>query len=160
MDDTTERQPAGLGSLLRALLERLDGEVERLYHMREPTFRPKYYPVVQVLLREGPVPLARIAQECGVTHSAVSQTVSEMVTGGLIEMHSGKDARERVASLSAQGEAMCTRLAPLWRAIHASAAELDAELTEPLSAVATQALEALTRRSFGNRIREHLKEDL
>lgn len=158
MDHDNVPLPVGLGSLLRSLLERLDGEVERLYQVTEPGFRPKYYPIVRVLLREGAVPLARIAQECGVTHSAVSQTVSEMVQGGLVEMHPGKDARERLASLSAEGEAVCARLAPLWRAVHAAAAELDAELTEPLSAVATQALDALTQRSFGNRIREHLRE--
>jgi DNA-binding MarR family transcriptional regulator len=158
MDDDNLQLQTGLGSLLRSLLERLDGEVERLYQVEEPGFRPKYYPIVRILLRDSPIPLARIAQECGITHSAVSQTVSEMVEGGLVEMRPGKDARERLASLSEEGKAVCARLIPLWTAVHVAAAELDAELTEPLSAVVTQALDALTRRPFGSRIREHLPE--
>ena len=154
MEKDPQPQP-GLGALLRALLERLDGEVERLYREEGAAFRPKYYPLVRVLLGEKGVSLSRLAAECGVTHSAVSQTVSEMVGRGLVEARPGVDARERLVSLTAKGRRACADLAPLWEAIHVAADELDAELAVPLSRVAAEALGALDRQPFGQRVRKH-----
>lgn len=143
----------GLGGLLRALLERLDGDVERLYREHGAEFRPKHYPIAQVLLGHDRVSLTRIAAECGVTHSAVSQTVAEMTRRGLVKTHAGTDARERLVSLTAKGRRTCAELVPLWEAIHAAAADLDKELAVPLSRLASDALDALDRRPFGERVR-------
>jgi DNA-binding MarR family transcriptional regulator len=156
--DRKTQQPIALGSLLRLLLEQLDGDLERLYRETGVAFRPKYFPLVRVLLRNPRIPLARLADECGVTHSAISQTVAEMAGRGLVETHSGKDARERLVSLSATAKRTCARLEPLWEAVHAAAAELDAELAAPLSEIAAEALAALRRRPFADRIREHLSQ--
>lgn len=153
MESTTPAKPR-LGSLLRALLDGLDGEVERLYQEEGSGFRPKYYPLAVILLRDRRVSISHLAAECSVTHSALSQTVSEMAARGLVETRPGKDARERLVALTAKGRRACADLAPLWEAIGAAAAELDAELEVPLSRIATDALGALARRPFRDRIRE------
>jgi DNA-binding MarR family transcriptional regulator len=147
---------AGLGTQLRALLDKLDGELMRLYREAGSEFRPKYYPIARVLRAEREVSLAQLARRCGVTHSAVSQTAAEMARGELVRMRPGKDARERLVSLSARGKRTCDRLEALWLAVDAAAAELDAELSAALSSVVAEALDALARRPFGGRVREHL----
>lgn len=152
--------PPGLGTVLRALLEGLDGDVERLYHELGTEFRPKYYPVARLLLAETRAPLARIATAAGVTHSAASQTVAEMARRGLVTSRaSPADARERLVSLTARGRRVCDTLAPLWAATAQAAAELDAELAAPLAAVVAGALDALARRPFAARIRDALAAD-
>jgi len=152
--------PAGLGTLLRALLERLDGDVERLYAESGADFRPKYYPVARVLLTERRVSVARIAAAASVTHSAASQTVAEMARRGLVTLRPGAaDARERLVALTPAGRRACVELAPLWAAVGRAAAALDAELAvalAPLSAVAAEALAALARRPFADRVHEAL----
>jgi DNA-binding MarR family transcriptional regulator len=138
-------------------LERLDGDVERLYGEMDTEFRPKYYPVARVLLAEHRVPLARIAAAAGVTHSAASQTVAEMARRGLVTLRpSPADARERLVTLTARGRRVCDTLAPLWAATAQAAAELDAELAAPLARVVAGALDALARRPFAARIRDAL----
>lgn len=146
----------GLGSLLRALLARLDGDVDRLYREIGADFRPKYYPIARALLHEPRVTLASLARECGLTHSAISQTVSEMARRGLVVSKPGKDGRERLVSLTPRGKRACARLQALWKAVHLAAADLDAELAAPMSAAVAEALGALERRSFAERVRGRL----
>lgn len=152
----TAQARAGLGTQLRALVERLDGDLERIYREMGAEFRPKYYPIAGVLRAERTVSLANLARRCGVTHSAVSQTVAEMARARLVRMRPGKDARERLVSLSAKGERACAGLEALWAAVDAAAAELDAEISAPLTRVVAEALDALARRPFAGRIAEHL----
>jgi DNA-binding MarR family transcriptional regulator len=147
----------GLGTLLRALLERLDGDVDRLYGEAGVEFRPRYFPVARLLLVEPRAPLSRIAAAAGVTHSAASQTVAEMARRGLVVLRpSAVDGRERLVALTAKGRRACETLAPLWAATARAASELDAELAAPLAAVAAQALDALERRPFAARVRDAL----
>jgi DNA-binding MarR family transcriptional regulator len=152
--------PRGLGTLLRELLARLDGDVERMYGETGLEFRPKYYPVARLLLAEPRVPLARIAATAGVTHSAASQTVAEMARHGLVTLRPGTaDARERRVALTPKGQRVCAALAPLWAAVADAATALDEELAAdvaPLSAVTAAALAALARRPFADRVREAL----
>jgi DNA-binding MarR family transcriptional regulator len=155
MTSSARPQP-GLGSLLRALLAHLDGDVERLYREAGIDFRPRYYPIARALLHEPRVTLAHLARECGLTHSAISQTVSEMARRGLVVARPGKDGRERLVSLTPRGKRACARLDALWNAVRLAAADLDAELTVPLSALAAEALGALERRSFAERVRRRL----
>ena len=74
-----ERSTAiGLGTLLRHLLELLDGDVQRAYDELGLDYRPRYTPVVAALLDLGPSSIQDIARAAGITHSAASQTVAQM----------------------------------------------------------------------------------
>ena len=141
-----------LGTLLRHLIELLDGAVEARYVAAELDYRPRYTPVVRALLELGCASIRVIAQHAGLTHSAASQTVALMTKARLVRSQVGKDSRERVISLSPRAVGMVPELQRLWESTNAAARELDGELTMPLSAIIQEAIRALERRPFGERI--------
>ena len=142
-----------LGSRIRALLDLLDGEVEAAYAASGLDWRPRYTPVLRALMRLGPSSIKAVAAEIGVSHSAVSQTVSQMTRDALVTLKPGTDARERIVVLTSKAEAMLPALQRQWTATNAAADQLDAELSAPLSAVLLEAIAALGRRPFGDRIK-------
>lgn len=144
---------ATLGTLLRRLIELLDRDVEAAYKAAGLTWRPRYTPILRALMAEGEASIRSISLRIGITHSAVSQTVSQMARDGMVEMRSGSDARERIVALTSKAEAIIPALRRQWAATNAAANELDAELSVPLSKVAAEAIEALTQRAFRDRIK-------
>jgi len=143
---------SGLGTLLRHLVELLDGAVEQSYARAGLTYRARYTPVVRALTDLGPASIRAIARHAGTTHSAASQTVALMVKDGLLRARPGEDARERIVALTPQARRMLPALRRQWDIIDAAARLLDAELTVPLSTVASEAIQALAREGFTERI--------
>jgi len=143
---------ATLGTLLRNLVERLDGAVDDMYAVNGLTFRPRYAPVFKYLLIKGPSSIALIAQNAGTSHSAISQTVAQMKRDHLVAMIPGQDGRERIVSLTQTASDMAPALQKLWVAVDAAAAQLDKDLSAPLSAILAEAITALDQQDFANRI--------
>jgi len=145
----------GLGTTLRRLLALLDGEVERVYAEAGVDFRSRYYPVFRALEREGTCTIRALAHRSGLTHSALSQTITEMRRAGLVTVMPGEeDARERNVHLSAKGQRMLTQLQPCWEAIARAADGLDEELEGAMFRVLDGAIAALERHPFFDRIQE------
>lgn len=145
--------PVGLGTLLRHLLDLLDGDVQRAYDELGLDYRPRYTPVVVALLDLGPSSIQDIARAAHITHSAASQTVAQMADKGLVQVKPGRDLRHRVVHVGAKLEPMLPALRRQWAAAAAAAAELDAELPVGLTEVATAAIDALERVPFKTRMR-------
>lgn len=141
-----------LGTLLRHLIDLLDGEVEAAYVAADLSWRPRYTPVLRVLMRKGGQSIKAIATEIGISHSAVSQTVTQMVKDELVVLQPGEDARERIVFLTARTEQMIPRLERQWAAVNLAAERLDQNLSVPLSGVVKEAIDALTQEPFGQRI--------
>lgn len=141
-----------LGTLLRHLIEKLDGAVEESYVQSGLDYRPRYTPVVRALIASGPASIRAISRSAGITHSAVSQTVAQMMDRGLVKFEPGGDARERIVALTPAAKAMIPKLQQHWQATNAAAAALDTELSMPLSQLLREAIDALDRRSFAQRI--------
>lgn len=141
-----------LGTLLRHLVETLDDAVEQAYARAGLDYRPRYTPIVRALVTLGPASIRAISQSAGITHSAVSQTVSQMVTRGLVSLQPGEDGRERIAALTPAAKAMLPALERQWAATNAAAATLDDQLSAPLSGLLREAIAALERRPFSDRI--------
>src|SRR4051812_46693935 len=90
--------PELLGTRLRHLLDLLDADVAAVYaDLGLEWFRPRYAPVVRELAASGPSSIRDLARATGVTHSAASQTVAQMVKEGLVVLEPGADARSRIA---------------------------------------------------------------
>jgi DNA-binding MarR family transcriptional regulator len=144
-----------LGTLLRHLIEMLDGDLEAVYRDAGlKDYRPRYTPVVRALLETGPSPIRDVAQRVGITHSAVSQTVAQMVRDGLLMLAPGADARERVVRMTPKLRRMLGRLQEQWAATAAAAAKLDEELGHSLQEAVVDAIGALERKPFRERIAE------
>ena len=141
-----------LGTLLRHLIEKLDGAVEAGYAQSGLDYRPRYTPVMRALIESGPASIRAISRSAGITHSAVSQTVAQMLERGLVKFETGGDARERIVALTPAAKAMIPKLQQHWQATNAAADALDTELSMPLSQLLREAIDALERRSFGQRI--------
>jgi DNA-binding MarR family transcriptional regulator len=142
-----------LGTLVRHLIELLDGEVQAAYEAAGLAWRPRYTPVLRGLMSLGPASIKALALRIGISHSAVSQTVAQMTKDALVELKPGADARERIVALTPKAEAMVPALQRQWAAVNAAADRLDAELSAPLTGVIREAIAALGERPFGERIR-------
>ncbi|MFC4311809.1 MarR family winged helix-turn-helix transcriptional regulator [Steroidobacter flavus] len=141
-----------LGTLLRHLIEKLDGAVEQSYVESGLAYRPRYTPVMRALMESGPTSIRSISRSAGITHSAASQTVAQMVEKGLVQLEPGSDARERIVALTPVAKAMIPKLEQHWRATNDAARMLDSELSTPLSDLLREAIAALDRASFTQRI--------
>jgi DNA-binding MarR family transcriptional regulator len=145
--------PELLGTRLRHLLELLDGDVAGVYaDLGLAGFRPRFTPIVRVLAASEPHSIRDLAQAVGVTHSAASQTVAQMAKDDLVVIAPGDDARERVIRLTPKARSLLPMLEAEWSATAAAAAELEAELSFPLSRLVGEALDALRRRPMRQRI--------
>ncbi|MFD3502927.1 MarR family winged helix-turn-helix transcriptional regulator [Streptomyces sp. NPDC058678] len=146
--------PVAVGTLLRHVLELLDGDVAKVYEERDlAEYRPRFSPVVRALLSEGPLPVRDLAAAVGVTHSAASQTAAQMARAGLVtHTPDPLDARRRLIELTPKAHALLPQIKAEWDATAAAMAELDAELSMPLAQLLTEAADAVRRRPFRERI--------
>lgn len=141
-----------LGTSLRHLIELLDGAVEEAYRDAQLDYRPRYTPVLRALIAIEPASIKDLAVHAGLTHSAASQTVAQMLRVGLVEVERGTDMRQQIVSLTTRAKTMIPILEQLWEVVNEAARDLDAELVHPLSQVVEEAIVALERRPFSDRI--------
>jgi DNA-binding MarR family transcriptional regulator len=142
----------GLGTLLRHLVDLLDGDVEAVYRDQGLDCRSRFTPVIRHLESAGPSSIRQIALGSGLTHSAISQTVTEMLKKELVTSSPGRDARERIIAFTPAGEALLPRLHAIWEAIWDAADDLSEEIGQPLGQVLGRAIQAVGRRPFRDRI--------
>ena len=146
-------QPLALGTLLRRLLELLDGDLETVYAETLPGYRPRFTPVMKCLADGGARTISAIASQAGVSQPAASQTVARMAAEGFVELEAGADGRERRVSLTPRGRELLPPLRAQWARTDAAARELETEIGAPLSEIAAAAIRALEARPFGARVR-------
>lgn len=143
---------ATLGTLLRLLLDELDPAVAAQYEALGLDYRPRFTPVIRTLANAGPMRIKDIAVQSGLTHSAVSQTVTGLVERNWVALAIGDDSRERIVHLTDYAVAQLPRLKQQWRATAKAAASLDSDLGFSLEQVLREALAALGRESFVSRL--------
>ncbi|MGW1137003.1 MarR family transcriptional regulator [Streptomyces zhihengii] len=145
--------PELLGTRLRLLLSLLDSGVAAVYEdLGLADVRPRWVPYLRTLAAEGPSSVQALAAATGVTHSAASQTVAQLVREGLATVAPGADARQRVATLTDRAHGLLPSLDAEWEATAAAAAAFEAELSYPLSALVGEALDALERLPMRERV--------
>ena len=150
----------GLGTQLRHLVELLDGAVAEAYRREGIHYRPRYFPVMQALTAHSPLSVTEIAQAAGITQPAATQTVALMVRDGLVASNQSKaDSRQKVITITSQGEDLLPRLQACWDAVAAAANALDSDLPFPLSELLDLAIEALAHNSFESRIQAAARRD-
>ena len=146
------RRTRTLGTLLRHLIDLLDADVEGQYLDAGLDYRPRFTPVMRLLSDEGPSLIRDIAEFAGITHSAASQTVAEMVKRGLVSSEAGKDGRERIIQLTPKGQDMMPKLRAQWAATQQAALALEQEIGLPLHDALAEAISAVEKTSFRARL--------
>jgi DNA-binding MarR family transcriptional regulator len=138
---------------MRHLLALLDGDVAKVYtDLGIEDYKPRFSPVVRVLVASGPSSIRDLARAIGVTHSAASQTVTQMARAGLVVLEPGTDARQRIVHLTGRARELMPTIEAEWAATGAAMAGLDAELPVPLADLLTRIVLALHDRPFRDRI--------
>ncbi len=144
-----------MGTLLRHVLELTEADVSAFFEdIGLGDYRPRFTPIVRAIVARGPMPIRDLAAEVGVTHSAASQTVAQMARQDLVSLKPGRDARQRIVSLTEKTRRLMPTLEAEWAATQAAAEQLEAELPYPLREVLVAAVEALERKSLRDRIAE------
>lgn len=146
--------PELLGTRLRHLLDLVEADVAAVCaDLGLPDgYRPRFTPVLSTLATNGPLAIRDLAGATGVTHSAASQTVAQLVKRGLVSTAPGDDARQRVVRLTAEAEPLLHVLEAEWAATTVAITEWEAELSFPLSRLVGEAIEALHQRPLRERI--------
>ena len=147
-----------LGTLLRHLIEMLDSAVADTYGSSGLDYRPRYTPAFRVLLTLGPSSIQVLSRHARITHSAASQTVSEMAKRGWVQVRKGPDARQHIVALTAKADQATEILRRHWAATNSAAHALDRELSAPLSALLRETIAVLERRPFLDRIKSAAAE--
>lgn len=145
-----------LGTSLRIMIEKLDGSVERIYQDNGSQFKPRFFPVINALLKQGPMSIKSLSEQTQVSHSAVSQTVAAMKKIGYVTSEPGEDKRERQIVLTEKMRAELPKLQEIWQAVHTAAQKLDRETSASLHTTLSLSISALDDKSFYQRISEEM----
>ncbi|GAA4429786.1 MarR family winged helix-turn-helix transcriptional regulator [Actinokineospora soli] len=139
---------------MRHLLDRLDAAVASVYaDLGMPWFRTRFAAYLR-LLDGGPRSIKELAEAVGVTHSAASQTVAQMVKADLVALEPGQDARQRMVRLTPAAERLLPVIHAEWAATARAASALEAELSASLSGLVDEVFAALDRTPMRDRIAE------
>ena len=118
--------PLFLGSRLKRLAERLQGDCGRIFGAAGHDVQPSQFPVLAALDLHGAMTVNRIADALGLSQPAVTRTINAMVRQNLVEASSdGPDRRHRHIRMSAKGRAlMAESKAHLWPAVSVAVAAM------------------------------------
>jgi DNA-binding MarR family transcriptional regulator len=145
---------------LRLLQAAMDADIGKIYAAQQITgLKPSSVMELLRLHARGPMTITELAESVQLTHSAISQKVAAMRAAGLVRTVPGADARSKKVTLTAKARRIVGLLAAEWRATEAAIAELEAEIPYALSQVVPDIEAALRRRSFYDRILDHLAGD-
>lgn len=120
-----ETQELLLASKLKRLSDQLFQAQSIIYNTQNIQFEPSWFMVFQLLYQNGSLNLVQIAEQMGVTHSAISQIINELNKQKLVETAADpKDKRKKIAKLTKEGSQLCKQLVPIWKDMATSIREL------------------------------------
>ncbi|HVI45950.1 MAG TPA: MarR family transcriptional regulator [Chitinophaga sp.] len=147
------------GSRLRRLSEYFLMEVNRVYEQAGISFDASWFPVFYLLSEQQPMPIIDIAEKLEISHSAVSQMVTNLKKKGLLKTTPcPEDGRRQLVAFSKKGEEMLQRIQPIWDAITVAMNDLVAESPQSkqvLAAIA-QIEQAVQQQPLSERITRQL----
>lgn len=153
MVKTDNQSAPGLGTLLRYLTERIDRGSETRYRETGVTTRARYTPILRAL-HGAPLTVTELEARSLTTQGAISQTVKLMEKEGLLRKVPMKDGRARALVLTNMGRALHDELGRHWSARLAAIDGLEKEIDAPLRKILSDALAALDRTDFRQRIED------
>lgn len=130
LDLIAEQEQLFLGSRLRRLAERMQGDVVKLAERAGLDIQPSQYPLLATLDRLGPQTIGALVASLGLSQPAVTRTVAKLVSMELVEVKRlGRDQRHKTVALTAAGEAAILRSKmTVWPQVEAAVRDLLADL--------------------------------
>lgn len=118
MDFYQSLGPLILGSRLRRVSEYFITEVNKVYQQCGIAFDASWFPVFYLLSEQDNISIREIAQSLQVSHSAVSQLVSNLKRKGLLDtVNCKEDGRRQLVQLTLKGKQLLADIQPIWSAL-------------------------------------------
>lgn len=106
-----------LGSRMRRLSESMLAEINKVYQEAEVDFDASWFPLFYSLDQRD-MSIRELADQIQISHSAVSQMVSNLKKKNLISSTANKeDARRQVITFTTEGHALLKKVKPIWISI-------------------------------------------
>jgi len=142
-----------LGSRLRRLAERMQGDVARVVERAGLPIQPSQYPLLATLDRYGPRTIGELTQAMGLSQPTVTRAVSKLVDIGLVEVSRLRiDQRHKTISLTPAGaEAMARSKLMVWPRVEAAVVEITRDLAGSLLEQISALEERLDERPLNER---------
>lgn len=104
-DDIVQRKGyLTLGSRLKRISERLQGEVQSLMDSYDVPIQAFQYPVLASIDENGAMEIGQLARTLGVSQPGVTRSVAQLAERGFVELAIGeRDKRSRIVSLTDAG---------------------------------------------------------
>ncbi|HTV51053.1 MAG TPA: bifunctional helix-turn-helix transcriptional regulator/GNAT family N-acetyltransferase [Steroidobacteraceae bacterium] len=154
-DIISERGLLFLGSRLKRLAERMQGDVAQVPERAALAVQPGHYPLLATLDRYGPLTVGELAEAMQISQPAVTRTLSRLTAIGLVQARRGqRDQRHKSISLSAAGRSALLRSKLLvWPQVEGAVIDMldgmAAPLLEQIAAIESRlAQRSLSRRAL------------
>ena len=123
-----------LGSRLKRIGERLQGQAQALLEESGIGVPSSYFPVLAALDRLGPLSVGELAEAVGVSQPAVTRVLDKLESEGLVKSNPpARDRRVRPIALTRTGGKLVSRAKQsVWPKIEAAVADACAGATGPL----------------------------
>lgn len=119
------------GSRLKRLGDTFLNDVNKIYRSHNIQFDASWFPIFYILSEKGEVSIKEISNDLNVSHSAISQLVTNLQQKGLIRsVVSKKDARHKVIAFTTKGQKLLEKIIPVWNALQQAMEELSNENTQ------------------------------
>lgn len=147
------------GSRLRRLSEYFLMEVNKVYEQQGIAFDASWFPVFYLLSKQQSIPMIDISEQLEISHSAVSQMVTNLKKKGLLKTTPCKeDGRRQLVAFSKKGEELLHQIQPIWEAITNAMNELAMEnkQSQQVLAAIAQIEQAVQQKPLSERIKQQL----
>jgi DNA-binding MarR family transcriptional regulator len=119
------------GSRLKRLGDTFLNDVNKIYKAHNIQFDASWFPIFYILSKKGEVSIKEISDDLNVSHSAISQLVTNLQQKGLIRsVVSKKDARHKTITFTTKGQKLLEKIIPVWNALQQAMEELSNENTQ------------------------------
>ncbi|TCS18402.1 bifunctional helix-turn-helix transcriptional regulator/GNAT family N-acetyltransferase [Caulobacter sp. BK020] len=115
-----------LGSRLKRLADRLQADAAATLQALDLPIQPAQQQFLAVLRRQGPQTVGGVAQHLRLSQPTATRAIQALIEQGLIDVsREGRDQRQKLLSLSPDGQALMDRLErELWPRVEAAAVSL------------------------------------
>lgn len=157
MDLINSLDELALASRLKRLSDRLMKDMAMIYREANVDFQPRWFTTFMALDRMDSLTITEIAEQLGVSHTAVNNIVTEMTKHGLvIKKNDIRDERRHRVSLTYAGRCTRINLIGLWEGVQKANADLLDEAQVDLLGNLRNIEMALDKRDMGNRLRQSI----
>ena len=147
-----------IGSRIRLLGEKFSEDAQEIYELYGLQFNPKWFSLF-ILLSEGEKTVTELAESIGISHVAVSKTLKELTSAGLVKKKSNKeDKRSRKISLSDKGNSFLKDIQLQCRDVEKVVEEISSQAKYDLWKALEEWEYLLEEKSFLERVKKTKKE--